>query len=455
MTQIYRDAEVGLLGSLLVDAPGCAAEIMLALTDEDFQSPDCRTVFNAARALWEEDSPVDPITVAARAGEAYRRFVREIEEVTPTAAHWRGYLDALRRQSMLLRVQRLASEIAGGAAVEADPGQLQEQAEQLLDALSDTGGQRRDYTMTELLTRFFTRQGEPREYLDWGFPQLNRHLFCGMGAYVLLAARPSVGKTALALQLGLHFAKLGKKVDFFSYETDEEKAADRIMSAQSLVSFAAINQGGIADEASMKNLISAKKRLMNRPFRLIEASGMTVENVRAQALRHGAEVVIIDYLQLIAHKNGRLSEYERVTEISRSLQTLCKRYRLTVIALSQLSRIEDNAEPSLTHLRSSGQLEQDADAAMLLYRPPFNPLESPQEQRDAKNRRFLKIAKNKNGKTGKIKLWFNGDIQTFSEQWRGYYEAPEQPAGDVELGLADPGQQHQVSLCDSKQTAQA
>ena len=130
--------------------------------------------------------------------------------------------------------------------------------EQLLDALSDTGGQRRDYTMTELLTRFFTRQGEPREYLDWGFPQLNRHLFCGMGAYVLLAARPSVGKTALALQLGLHFAKLGKKVDFFSYETDEEKAADRIMSAQSLVSFAAINQGGIADEASMKNLISAK-----------------------------------------------------------------------------------------------------------------------------------------------------------------------------------------------------
>lgn len=447
ISKVYEDAEIGVLGSLLIDAPACAAEIMLTLDAEDFATPSFRTLFEAARALYNEQSPIDPITVSARAGDAYRDMVQGIRDTVITAANWRGYLSALRRQSILHRVTEIARDIVTYSAVDADLEALQARAEEMLAVLAGSAARQRVHTMNDLLTGFFQRQGQKRVYLDWGFHRVNSHLFCeqGGGDYVLLAARPSVGKSALALQLGVHFARQGKRVDFFSFETEADKAADRIMAAQSWVSLRAIKRDETT-ENQMQSLVSAKKRLVGLPFHLIDAAGMTVENIRARALRDQAEIVIIDYLQLIDFKNRRFSEYERVSEISRGIQRLCKQYKITVIALSQLSRIGDNEEPDLTHLRSSGQLEQDADAVLFLYRPPFDPLENEEERADAKNRRVLKIAKNKEGRTGKVKLWFIGELQWFTQQWKDFYKNPVEPMTEEQLGLADPQQKRQLRL---------
>lgn len=454
ISKVYYDAELGVLGSLLLDAPACAAEMMLTLTPEDFATPACRTLFEAARALYHDDSAIDPITVEARAGESYRGLVRDILELTPTAANWRAYVQALRRQSMLHRVSEIAGDIATSAAIEAEPDALQARAEELLTVLAGNSSRKLVHSMNDLLAGFFSRQGKKRVYLDWGFDMLNAHLFCeqGGGDYVLLAARPSVGKSALALQLGVHFARQGKRVDFYSLETEQDKAADRIMSAQSMVSFRAIKRDEITGE-QMRELVGAKKRLVDLPFNLIDAAGMTVENIRAHALRNQAEIVIIDYLQLVDHKNRRLSEYDRVSEVSRGIQRLCKQYGITVIALSQLSRIGDAEEPELTHLRSSGQLEQDADAVLFLYRPPYDPIENQEERDDAENRRILKIAKNKEGRVGKIKMWFTGDIQWFSQQWRDFYKHPVQQASEADCGLGDPKQTRQLRFDEGEEQA--
>lgn len=424
VNQQYRDAEYGVLGALLIDARRCAAETFDAVASGDFAHTETRAVFEAARTLYQEGRPVDVLTVTQAAGEEYRDMVREIVEITPTAVNYREYIAALKRCAQQERAHELAERIAADAALGADPDELRGLAEKLVEGLADTRA-RDAADMPALMTRAMGRIGQKREYFDLGLPTLSKRLLCGRGKYVILAARPSVGKTAMALQIALHLARQYRVV-FFSCETDPDEIADRLLAAEAHVDYERL-QAGTSTPEEIAAMAQAQNRIAVRKLSVVDASGMTAAGMVTRALRERAEVVFVDYVQIVAHPDRRADEYTRVSDVSRALQSFAKRHRVAVVALSQLSRIDDNEEPDLRHLRSSGQLEQDADAVLFLYRPPYCATDSAAENDDAENRRKAKLAKNRNGKVGTFKLWFFGDQQRFAEQWPGFYDGETQP----------------------------
>ena len=432
----YLDAEYGVLGALLIDANLCAAEVFDAVTPEDFVHSDCRAIFEGARTLYQAGRPVDALTVVQAVGEEYRTMVHELVEITPTSANYRAYIALLKRCAQQDRAHTLAQQIAADAALGSDLAELRVLAEKLVEGLSDS--QSRDSAdMTTLMTRAIGRIGQKREYFDFGFPTLSRHLLCGPGKYIILAARPSVGKTAFALQVALHLARRYRVV-FFSCETDPDEIADRLIAAETVVDYGRL-QAGTSTREEVAAIVQAKGRIASRMLTVVDAAGMTAADMTARALRLRAEVILVDYVQIVAHPDPKATEFSRVTDVSRALQLFAKRHHVAVIALSQLSRIGDNEEPELHHLRSSGQLEQDADAVLFLYRPPFSADESRDEREDAENRRKIKLAKNRNGKVGVFKLWFFGAQQRFAEQWPGFYdgvtEQMPEPQQGKQLGI--------------------
>lgn len=423
--QRYLDAEYGVLGALLIDAGLCAAEVFDTVMPDDFVHTECRTVFEAARQLYENGKPIDVLTVSQRLdGADHRTMMHEILEITPTAYNYRSYVAALKRCAQQHRTRILAEQIAVDAAQGSDPSDLRAAAEKMVEGLSE--GRSRDAAdMKTLMTRAIGRIGQKREYYDFGFSKLSRNLLFGPGKFVILAARPSVGKTAFALQIALELSK-AHRVVFFSCETDPDEIADRLLAAETWVDYGRLQMGTLTAQ-EIHVIAQAQGRLASRKLTVVDAAGMTVSDMTARALRLRAEVVIIDYVQIVAHNDPKATEFSRVTEVSRALQLFAKRHHVAVIALSQLSRIGDNEEPELHHLRSSGQLEQDADAVLFLYRPMFDLSAAPDENDDIENRRKVKLAKNRNGKVGSFKLWFHGSQQRFLEQWDGFYDAKIEP----------------------------
>lgn len=414
------DAEYGVLGALLLDAKLCAAEIFDGITPDDFLDSPCRAVFETARELYREDRPIDVLTVSQKMGAEYRDMLREILEITPTAHNYRGYIEALRQCARQHRARTLADQIALDAAQGAEPAALRTAAEQLVEELSEAGS-RDAADMTALMTRAAGRLGQPRTYYDFGFPRLSRNLLFGPGKYVILAARPSVGKTALALQIALELAKR-YRVAFFSCEAGQDEIADRILAAETWVDYARLQMGTSTAE-EIAAVAQSTGKLAARQLTVIDAAGMTAGDMTARALRLRAQVMIVDYVQIVAHGDPKATEFNRVTEVSRALQMFAKRHHVAVLALSQLSRIGEEEAPELHHLRSSGQLEQDADAVLLLHRPVPGPDVMQNDRDDPEDRRRLKLAKNRNGKVGSFDLWFFGAQQRFLEQWEGFHGA--------------------------------
>lgn len=427
----YLDAEYGVLGALLLDAPSCAAEIFDAVASEDFVHSDCRTIFEGARGLYQSGRPVDALTVVQAVGNEYRKMAFEILDITPTSANYRAYVDLLKRCAQQHRAHELAQQIADDASKGADPADLRAAAEQLVEGLSDSRS-RDAADMPALMTRAVGRIGQKREYFDFGFPTLSKHLLCCPGKYVILAARPSVGKTAFALQVALRLARRHRVV-FFSCETDPDEIADRLLAAETGVDYGRLQEGTSTPE-EIAAIVQAQTRIAARTLTVVDAAGMTAADLTARALRLRAEIILVDYVQIVAHPDPKATEFSRVTDVSRALQCFAKRHHVAVIALSQLSRIGDNEEPELHHLRSSGQLEQDADAVLFLYRPPLTLAESEAERDDAENRRKIKLAKNRNGKVGAFKLWFFGAQQRFAEQWENFYNGRIEPMPEPSQG---------------------
>lgn len=428
--KLYLEAEQTVLGSMLID-PDCVPEILYRVRAEDFIHDDCRAVFETAKTLFSEGTAVSALTIGARAGDGILQYCRELREITPSSAVWPDYVKILKdgaaQARALTLVEGLRLDLTQGAPRET----LMEQAQALVETLSDNT-HKGSFTLAQLLTQVMADMGREKTYLDWGFDKLNRHIFAEGGEYIILAARPSVGKTAFALQVGMHFSQK-KRVTFFSLETDEKKTGQRILTAQSGVDFRAIKAGSV-DAAQMTDLAKTCRALQNHRFDYQDAAGWTVEDIRAHIMRTRAEIVVIDYLQLLCHHNLRLDEYARVSDVSRQLQRLCKDLHVTILALSQLSRIGEYEEPDMSHLRSSGQLEQDADVILMMYKPDPADARTKDEAEDAENRRWLKIAKNKEGVVGKIRMWFNGRIQRFAQEWEHFYDKPE-----GRLETPDPG----------------
>ena len=362
---------------------------------------------------------IDPLTVKAACGSEFATWLKELEQITPSARYCGAYVDKLLELSRRYRLQKLFREALDGNFAGMPMEELIGKIECMNNVVADDNDQRSS-TMTDLLTDFYGRMGTERQYLDWGFDELNRYVKVNPKHYVVVGARPSAGKTAFALQVALHMAEK-HNVTFFSLETDSETVEDRIMAAQAGVDLAHIQSGNL-DEAETVTLVEAKRKLADRNFHFYEATGITVDEIRAVTCRNKSDIIVVDYLQLVRSSDPKHigKEYETITEVTTALQRLAKS-GVCVIALSQLSR----GGEGMAALRGSGQIEQDADVVMLLDYPSEKDVESDEEAADleAGRLRVIEIVKNKGGRRGSIPFWFCGSQQRFLAQWQGFYQS--------------------------------
>lgn len=409
----YKDAEVGVLGSILVDADFCLNDILLAVTEEDFLTNDAKAIWKAIVALHDENIDVDPYTVKSRAPATYSDLVEQLIAVTPTSANYEAYVAELKRHSKLDKAKTIATSIVQDAMRGASSiDEMREQAEELLTVLENTYAIKTDYSAHEMMKHFFDNAHKPKKYVDFGMQALNKNMLCAPGSYVLIGATPSTGKTALSVQFMLEMAKKGTRVLFFSYEMTQEDIAEKMISYEARIPYDNIQRSNYTNDEEYRYGVTTHQ-LYNLPFEVVEAGGMKIEDIRAKIIKYNAEVVFIDYIQQIVHKNEKLTEFQRITEISRSIQQICKKYKVVVIALSQFARLGGN-KPTMSSFRSSGQLEQDADIAILFYRPE----EVQEGEKDVD--RVFEIAKNRKGITGKLRMHFDGEYQTFTMQENRY-----------------------------------
>lgn len=426
------NAQLGVIGSMLIDDRTVGIALQ-ALKPEYFDG-QYRTIFSAMRGLFQAGRPVDPVTVIGVVGEGYTDLLRQIMDLTPTAAHIKAYIADLKRQARLQLMQDAAAEIIS-AESEDDIRQIMDR---INAALVDRPGVRA-MTMQDALADFYKRH-DPSvkpEYLPWLFEKLNDHLRTIRGDFGVIGGYPSDGKTTLALATAREQAKT-KKVGFFSFETDCEKLADAMISAAAQIGLPKIQLNAMNDH-DWDTLAAISADFGGRNLDLIEAAGMTVGDIRLYSMAKHYDVIYIDYLQLIESSDKTPwgnQEYARVTAVSSALKQFGRQGGPTIIALSQLGRPEPNKKtgkippPTMSSLRSSGQIEQDADFILLLFR---------ENQKVVDCDRVVTVAKNKTGVAGNsFYLQFKGETQTFMESRRDWTPPPKTPAEETaQMGFSE------------------
>ena len=411
MVKATLDAEYSVIGCLLVD-PNIAGELLHLTREEDFTIPELRTVYRAAAKLFQTGRPVDAVTIRGVCGAEYNDLLMQCMDITPTSFGWRTYIAAMQEQTRVSRLQALAGELAE-ARTSDKARELLGQAGEILSEKNRT----HVVTMEQALVQFFSEQGEKRRFVSWGFDKLDGRLFSDYGDFVIVAGRPSAGKTALALQMAAHMGRQDK-VGFYSLETSTAKLTNRLVANRCIIDFAHINRREMTPE-EWERAAKWKKESTESRLELIPASGWGVPDILSTALARQHRIVFIDYLQLIRSR-GR-DRIEQVTNISLALHEMAQTHGILVVALSQLSRAgtsRADAAPTLTDLRESGQIEQDADAVLALYIDP-------DEDAPADDRK-LRVLKNKEGRLGEFSLSFDGSTQSFAEYMDGQLAAARQ-----------------------------
>lgn len=403
----WLDAQYSVLGSMLI-SPEVVPKVMHATAESDYCG-GCLTVFRAIRSLFLSGSPVDPVSVANTLGTNYRDFLLQLMDVTPTAANIDLYIGICRDQARVAAIRDLATRMAAEESMD-KLRSLVEQANGLMvqrPTLKIT-------TMQDALASFMERHTQERKYLTWPVSDLNDWLYAEPGDFIVIGGYPSSGKSAWALQCAWHWAR-DHKVGFFSLETSAEKLFDRQMSAVAGLTMDAIKRNDIKQQ-DWEHVCSINPEIVARNLELIPAAGMTPADVRAVTMMRGYQIIFVDYLQLL--QGSGENRTTQVTSISIALHTLAQSMGVTVVALSQLARQSDKqskADPDMSSLRESGQIEQDADLVMML---------SLADKSQPGGDRNLRIRKNKEGVCPNILLAFDGKHQTFSKAKKGYSDFP-------------------------------
>lgn len=397
----YYEAQRAVIGSMLIDAKGVAGMVMHRTREEDYTG-ECKTLYLACRKIFREGGVIDPVTVAHEVGDAYRKMILDLMDETPTAMNCEVYIDLLLEQAKLTKLQGLSLALASCRALD--------EAQKLLAHANRIMGGRanvRIVNMADGYKDFYDRQQKPANLVPWGMDKIDDTLRVEFGDFIVLGGYPSAGKTAFSLQLAWNQAR-HRKVGYFSLETKPEKIIDRAVAAVCEVDFGRI-KGHTMTPEDWASCEDRAVSFVGRKLEVIQASGLSVLDIQALSLAGQYDIIYIDYLQLIEPEDRRRTDFEQVSQISKDLHNMANTTGITICALSQLSRPQNGGKqekaPGLHSLRQSGQIEQDADGVMLLYK------EEPELPR---SRRVLKIAKNKEGEAGGIAyLAFDGAHQRF------------------------------------------
>lgn len=406
-----------LMGCMLQDKQA-AAEIILRMSENDFIFDDHKLIFSTAKNLFNEDVPITAQTIGGKTSDEIFEQCKAMINLTPTSVMWEGVWQSVKNSAKIYHAREYMEQIKMDTSMFTDIEELRTEAEKLVGMLNDeTDKDSFDYN--ELQIEYIQNLGNQRKFVDFGIDKLTRTARCPRNGLVVIGARPSVGKTAIALQFCKHMGQ-HYRVGFFSLETDRLTIMDRLNASSAGVSLEKLQDGNLTP-LEYKHVVDAARRKLN--FKIYEASGYTTEQIRGKIVRDRLDVVFIDYLQLIRNSNPKFSEYERVTYASSALKNIATDLNVTVIALSQLNRnISKYEEPDPSDLRSSGQIEQDANVILFAYLPSEDELKNPDDIDNHESLRWFKIAKAKEGKLGKFKMFFDGKYQRFTEGWESFIE---------------------------------
>ena len=425
------EAEQAVLGSMLIDGD-CVKDVMDKLQSDDFYLQQNRDIFEAICAMFIRALPIDGVTVAGEmdrsgtAGENTRGYLLQLMEVTPTSANVMEYVRIVRDKSLLRAVATAASEITAEVqkGVGSATGMLELAEQKIYDIRRGRAGQGMTPVSVVLpevmdqLAELMENGGKTLPGLATGFSGLDAKTNgLGKGNLVILAARPGMGKTSMALNIALNAAKSsGKTVAIFSLEMSKTELVKRLISGEGLVENKRLATGNLRENDWMK-IAEAASTLSRTDIRIEDNSMLTVAEMNARCRRmDNLGLVVIDYLQLMngADEQGRRGDNRQtvVSDMSRMLKIMAKNLGVPVLCLSQLSRAneqrKENKRPMLSDLRESGAIEQDADVVMFLYREDYY-----DKQTEEQNVAECIIAKNRHGETDTVKLRWMPEFTSF------------------------------------------
>lgn len=385
--------EQALIGAMVI-MPECASVVFGTLDTADFEDKELADIYAAMRDSYQQYNRLDATLLPKTLNWT---LIQECDATCPAPSAWQQYAQAVKDSAIIRRAQNIGLQIANSNTTKDD---LLELVQQLNDTVTDSKQSAHDFRMTKALCDWMQTQQSKPDYILTGLPRLDRALKLSKGDFAIIGARPSAGKTALALQMAHTMATAGRRVAFFSLETSPIKLTDRLVACVGGYPLTDVIQHSIQQDSRFAQMMDKLSRL---PLSLIPASGKPIGWVNAVAAQLKADVILLDYLQLVKPSGSAKTRFEQVTQISMDLHNMAQQSNRLVIALSQLNRAgDDNSLPSIRELRESGQLEQDADAILLLH----NPLDGPYR---------VKLAKNKTGRCGTFELNYNKQIQRFYE----------------------------------------
>ena len=424
------EAEQAVLGSMLIDAE-CVKDVMDQLRPEDFYLRANREIFETIYSMFVYSKPIDGVTVAGEMeknglyNDNTRSYLLQLMEVTPTSANVMEYAKIVRDKALMRAVATAAGDIT--AMVQegtGSAGDLLEAAEQKIYAIRRGRNAQSMVTIgvvlqdvMERLAELTAAGGEKVPGLSTGFSAVDSKINgLNDSDLLLLAARPGMGKTSMALNVALSAAKeSGKTVAIFSLEMSREQLVTRLIATEGLVENTRLVTGNLRESDWVK-IAEAASALSRTDIRIDDNPLLTVADMNAKCRRlDNLGLVVIDYLQLMTSAGGKgysgENRQQAVSDISRMLKIMAKELQVPVLCLSQLSRANEKREdkrPMLSDLRESGAIEQNADIVMFLYRDDYY-----NEDSEKRNIAECIIAKNRHGETGKVPLRWMPEYTAF------------------------------------------
>lgn len=429
-----KDAEMAVLGSIMIDR-NSIARILDILLPDDFYLPEHAIIYRSTMELFDKNAPIDILSVQGhleernlldRAGGA--SYLATLVNSVASPGSITHYADIVKKKRVLRDLISSAHHIGNLGYQESDDIDLLiDEAEQKIFSISKNSLRQRFSPVRDALTEAFERidrlhkGGGVLRGVPTGFEKLDSVL-SGLqkSDLVILAARPSLGKTTLALDIARNAAVNHKiPVAIFSLEMSTQQLVDRFISAEAHVDLWKLRTGRLDENSNdFQRINDALARLAEAPIFIDDAATSTAIQMRAMARRLQSEVdlglIVIDYLQLMQgqHRSSDINRVQEISEISRSLKQLARELDIPVLALSQLSRAVEQRHPpipKLSDLRESGSIEQDADVVLFIYREDKVKRDSTRP-----NIAEILIEKHRNGPTGRIDLYFNPEKVTFS-----------------------------------------
>ncbi len=425
-----QEAEQAVLGAMLLDQDAALLATEL-VQDEMFYREGNRRLFRAMVSLVERRTVIDPVTLREELGRRGELdvvggadYLADLVDAVPTAANLEYHARIVKDKAILRRL----IETSTGIITEAYDGRstasdLLDKAESRIFQISQERGSEGFSRLKEMLwptmerIEALQRSGKSITGVPSGFVDLDR-LTSGFqpSELVIVAARPSMGKTAFCLNLATHAAVDGQGVAIFSLEMSRDQLVQRMLTAEARVDSQRVRQGGLRD-ADFTNLARAAGVLQSCPVWIDDTPSLTLLEMRSKARRLKADndikMVVVDYLQLMRSPEYAENRVQEISDISRSLKALARELAVPVVALSQLSRASEQRggerRPILSDLRDSGAIEQDADLVLFIHRPEYYD----REDESKKGLADIMLAKNRNGPTGDVQLRFSREYTRF------------------------------------------